>query len=711
MVRDAVMNLHWGTNFDSKDFDVEVFGMTQEQLTEVLSQFGKVETSGERFAVTRVSIKGEQMDFSLPRRDVHVGDSHTDVEVEVDPFMDKAEASARRDVTVNSMMFNPVTGEFIDNHNGVTHIRNRVLKHTSEQFSEDILRVLRIFQMAGRFNMTVHPDTVELCRGMKDRFDTLTQNAVKQEIEKWASKSVKPSMGLVFLRDCGWLELVFPEVHALVGVPQDKLWHPEGVSLSFEISKVTSMAGSTISVASGTTFGQLADMPFAVDAPVESSNSKLGAMVGKSNRIDGLTFALNTRDFGSFKSTFALVTVVAKPMTFMGVFGTPTFRADKVVRVVFEVPFSRVHPVMLGSANQHEVFRDIVELVAVNMMNVFPTFQRTSDYDLHNITMNSDRIPIGTIGSTHVFVPVFVVDAMLDSIDDNIVFAFDLCMSNGNNICDDNSPIIMDSNVLLHNYNMKIIANFVAYLHEFTNPEGDVFTHTCHVCDAVAFQDGDMVDMFAGLGHDVGKEPNTWLQPKTEDAADKRIHWSEVKLDSVEEFQVANWGEEWRFRSPAHDTVGAPIAQRMVERWFMDADQKKCAMAEEVAALTKAHMNHIGFIKNASRKRVARLARKVNLKRLAILVNSDTNGRPFNPDTFAPNPDMVAIMAIAADMNVEDKPPVSMLTGKHLIAMGLKPGHLFGEIIRAADDAQDAGEFVDAEGAVAWAGANVKRFV
>lgn len=221
-VRDELMGL------PPKDLDVEVHGVTASTLISILQEFGKVDTVGASFGVIKLWLPdGLDMDFSLPRRESKNGTGHKGFIVEVDEALTIAEAAARRDFTMNSMARNLLTGELIDLFGGVLDVGARVLVHTSSAFADDPLRVLRGMQFAGRFNMRVANVTAELCNQLKCEFSTLAKERIWGEWEKWASKSVKPSMGLSFLVDTGW-HVLFPELKALDGCPQDPVWHPEG---------------------------------------------------------------------------------------------------------------------------------------------------------------------------------------------------------------------------------------------------------------------------------------------------------------------------------------------------------------------------------------------------------------------------------------------------------------------------------------------------
>jgi tRNA nucleotidyltransferase (CCA-adding enzyme) len=211
-----------------KDFDVEVFGIGYEPLAQGLSRWGKVDWVGRSFGVVKLATGSEHSyDFTIPRRDSKIAAGHKGFAVELDPDITPAEAAARRDFTINSLMFDPRTGEMLDFFGGAADLRGRVLRHTSAAFVEDPLRVLRGMQFAGRFNLQAADETVELCRRIKGGFNELAGQRVRDEWFKWAEKSAVPSAGLKFLAATGWVEH-FPEIQVLMGTPQDPEWHPEG---------------------------------------------------------------------------------------------------------------------------------------------------------------------------------------------------------------------------------------------------------------------------------------------------------------------------------------------------------------------------------------------------------------------------------------------------------------------------------------------------
>ena len=217
-VRDALMGVQ------PKDWDLEIYGVAPEQLRKILDRFGPVNVVGEAFTVYKI---GADLDVSLPRRERKSGRGHRAFVIEGDPAMSFAEAARRRDFTINAILQDPLTGEIIDPFDGRRDLEQGLLRAVSvETFAEDSLRVLRAAQFAARFEFRITPETVELCRTID--LSDLPAERIWGELEKLLLRARQPSIGLGWLHTLGALEKLFPEIDALIGVPQDPEWHPEG---------------------------------------------------------------------------------------------------------------------------------------------------------------------------------------------------------------------------------------------------------------------------------------------------------------------------------------------------------------------------------------------------------------------------------------------------------------------------------------------------
>jgi tRNA nucleotidyltransferase (CCA-adding enzyme) len=217
-VRDVLMGAQ------PKDWDVEVYKIEPARLRELLEKFGRVDAVGEAFTVYKV---GSDLDVSLPRRERKTGRGHRAFVIEGDPSMTIEDATRRRDFTINAILQDPLTNEIIDPYGGRVDLQNKILRAVSrDTFAEDSLRVMRAAQFAARFEFDIEEETVELCRSI-DLTD-LPRERIWGEMEKLLLRARHPSTGFRWLHTFGAFDQLFPELKALVGVPQEKEWHPEG---------------------------------------------------------------------------------------------------------------------------------------------------------------------------------------------------------------------------------------------------------------------------------------------------------------------------------------------------------------------------------------------------------------------------------------------------------------------------------------------------
>lgn len=216
-VRDGLLGI------PTKDIDVEIYGIDVNEVEGRLAEHFRLDTVGRSFGV--FILKGLEMDIALPRRESKTGPKHTDFVVQGDPNMSPDEAASRRDFTINAISFDPLSGQYLDPYNGKTDLEARRLRHVSDAFSEDALRVLRGMQFIARFNLTADQETIALCQQLSPAH--LPQERLWEEWKKLILKGNQLSKGLNFLHACNWLQH-FPELQALVGCEQDPEWHPEG---------------------------------------------------------------------------------------------------------------------------------------------------------------------------------------------------------------------------------------------------------------------------------------------------------------------------------------------------------------------------------------------------------------------------------------------------------------------------------------------------
>ena len=190
---------------ENKDIDIEIHYITEEEFLDVCKSFDlDIKLCGQAFGVYKAVIDGQDIDFSFPRTEKLIGTKHTDFEIIVDPFIGELKASQRRDFTINALMMDTQTETILDFHKGMEDLENKVIRHTSDKFSEDALRVYRAAQFASRFGFIVALETLELCKQID--VTHLPQERIQEETYKAFTKGT-PSIYFDILKSVG-IELV-----------------------------------------------------------------------------------------------------------------------------------------------------------------------------------------------------------------------------------------------------------------------------------------------------------------------------------------------------------------------------------------------------------------------------------------------------------------------------------------------------------------------
>ncbi|MGH9240615.1 MAG: CCA tRNA nucleotidyltransferase [Vicinamibacterales bacterium] len=215
---------------DSKDIDIEVFGIAAAELPGLLAALGRVEPAGQSFPVFKVARPGSgepAIDVALPRRESKRGRGHKAFDVQGDPSMTLADAARRRDFTINAIAWDPLRDEYQDPCGGRADLERRLLRAVDlRTFGDDSLRVLRAVQFAARFEFALEDQTAALCRRIP--LDDLPAERIWGEVEKLLLQAPRPSIGFALALDLGVIQAVLPEMRPLVGCEQEPEWHPEG---------------------------------------------------------------------------------------------------------------------------------------------------------------------------------------------------------------------------------------------------------------------------------------------------------------------------------------------------------------------------------------------------------------------------------------------------------------------------------------------------
>lgn len=216
-VRDSLLNL------PVKDKDYVVVGASVQQMLELgFSQVGK------DFPV--FLHPKTQQEYALARTERKTGKGYGGFSVYAKEDVTLEQDLLRRDLTINAIAQGE-DGSIIDPYRGQQDLADRTLRHVSDAFIEDPLRVLRVARFAARFapqGFTIASDTLALMTQLSQsgELDALTPERVWQEVDKVLACK-QPQVFFEVLRQCQALKVLFPEIDNLFGVPQPEQWHPE----------------------------------------------------------------------------------------------------------------------------------------------------------------------------------------------------------------------------------------------------------------------------------------------------------------------------------------------------------------------------------------------------------------------------------------------------------------------------------------------------
>jgi tRNA nucleotidyltransferase (CCA-adding enzyme) len=229
-VRDRLLGL------PLKDIDWVVTGATPEQMLAL-----GYKSIGKDFPV--FLHPESKQEYALARSERKTGPGYRGFEINTDPGITIEQDLQRRDLTINAIAEDE-DGNLVDPWGGQRDIEARCLRHVSEAFVEDPVRVLRVARFAARFHelgFTVAPETRELIRqmGASGELESLVPERVWAELSRALDESA-PQQFFLTLRECAVLARLFPEIDALFGIPQTARYHPEidtGVHLMLALAK------------------------------------------------------------------------------------------------------------------------------------------------------------------------------------------------------------------------------------------------------------------------------------------------------------------------------------------------------------------------------------------------------------------------------------------------------------------------------------------
>lgn len=216
-VRDELMG------FEPNDFDVA----TNCAPDEVETLFDKTIPVGKQFGVVRVLIDGVETEVATFRSDSKESDGRRPDSVE---FSSMEEDAKRRDLTINGMFFDPISGELLDFVGGQEDIKNKVIRFIgdpNERIDEDRLRILRVVRFATRLGFTIDRNTLRAIKLNAHRIHDVSTERIKDEFDK-ILKQEKPSEAILLLKETGLLAETIPELLPMWDTLQSLKWHREG---------------------------------------------------------------------------------------------------------------------------------------------------------------------------------------------------------------------------------------------------------------------------------------------------------------------------------------------------------------------------------------------------------------------------------------------------------------------------------------------------
>ena len=207
---------------ENTDVDIEVHGLTPQQLEEILDGLGGRLEMGASFGI--YGLKGYGLDIAMPRRERAIGRGHRDFDVTVDPFLGTEQAARRRDFTINALAYHPARG-IIDPFGGVADMERGVLRSVGDpttRFSEDALRILRACRFASQLGVAIDPATFEAMIACKNLLRQVSGERVYRELERFVCGDYVHD-ALMTCVDV--LAFVLPELVAMKGCAQVTKYH------------------------------------------------------------------------------------------------------------------------------------------------------------------------------------------------------------------------------------------------------------------------------------------------------------------------------------------------------------------------------------------------------------------------------------------------------------------------------------------------------
>lgn len=230
-VRDELLGIK------NHDEDYSVIGISFEEFKKL---FPMAYVRGKDFPVFSIDNK----EFAIARKERKIGIGHKDFDVETDKKITIEQDLERRDITINAIAKEVLTGKIIDPFGGIEDLKNKKIRAVSSHFEEDPLRVYRVARFASQFDFKVDENTIKMMTSLKSELTSLSVERVYNEFSK-ALLTEKPSIFFDVLKQANVLDVHFKEIYDLIGAEQPPKYHPEGDSYNHTMIVLDKVAEKT----------------------------------------------------------------------------------------------------------------------------------------------------------------------------------------------------------------------------------------------------------------------------------------------------------------------------------------------------------------------------------------------------------------------------------------------------------------------------------
>lgn len=230
-VRDELLGIK------NHDEDYSVTGISFDEFKKL---FPMAYVRGKDFPVFSIDNK----EFAIARKERKIGIGHKDFDVKTDKKITIEQDLERRDITINAIAKEVLTGKIIDPFGGIEDLKSKTIRAVSSHFEEDPLRVYRVARFASQFDFKVEENTIKMMTSLKNELTSLSVERVYNEFSK-ALLTDKPSIFFDVLKQSNVLDVHFKEIYDLIGAEQPLKYHPEGDSYNHTMIVLDKVANKT----------------------------------------------------------------------------------------------------------------------------------------------------------------------------------------------------------------------------------------------------------------------------------------------------------------------------------------------------------------------------------------------------------------------------------------------------------------------------------